>query len=68
MNVVLFISLNIIRCSSLMLKPVVPNSSNKVLDILNVDQSERNFRYVKIIFNDIKITNPKPIFPRIDSD
>ena len=68
MNVVLFMALNIIRNSSLMLMPVIPDSANKVLDILNIDQSERNFKYIKIIFKDIKIVNPKPIFPRIDSD
>ena len=68
MNVVLFIALNIIRCSSIMLMPVIPKSSNKALDILNVDQSERNFKYIKIILKDIKVVNPKPIFPRIESD
>ena len=66
MNVVLFIALNIIRCSSLMLMPVVPSSSNKVLDILNINQSERNFKFVKLILKDVKIVNPTPIFPRID--
>ena len=68
MNVVLFVALNIIRTSSLMLIPVIPTSANKVLDILNIDQSERNFKYIKIILKDIKIINPEPIFPRIDSD
>ena len=66
MNVVLFIALNIIRCSSLMLMPVVPSSSNKVLDILNINQSERNFKFIKLILKDVKIVNPTPIFPRID--
>ena len=68
MNDVLFIALNIIRTSSLMLLPVIPTSANKVLDILNIDQSERNFEYIKIILKDIIIINPKPIFPRIDND
>ena len=66
MNTVLFIALNIIRCSSLLLMPVIPSSSNKVLDILHIDQSERNFNYIKLILKDIKIINPTPIFPRID--
>jgi len=68
MNVVLFISLNIIRTSSLMLLPVIPISAHKVLDILNIDKSERNFNNIKIILKDITIINPKPIFPRIYSD
>ena len=66
MNVVLYLSQNIIRCSSLMLMPVVPISSNKVLDILNIDQSERNFKFIKLILKDVKITNPTPIFPRFN--
>ena len=66
MNTVLFITLNIIRCSTLMLMPVVPMSSNKVLDILNIDQSERNFKFIKLILKDVKITNPIAIFPRIN--
>tara|TARA_B100001123_G_scaffold430543_1_gene550710 strand:- start:771 stop:2291 length:1521 start_codon:yes stop_codon:yes gene_type:complete len=67
MNVVLFIILNIIRCSTLMLFPVIPSSANKVLDMLNVNINERNFKFVKInSTNDISIKNPKPIFPRID--
>ena len=66
MNIVLFNALNIIRCSSLMLMPVVPISASKVLDILNIDQSERNFKFIKIVLKDIKIINPIPIFPRID--
>jgi len=49
-----------------MLMPVVPISSNKVLDILNIDQSERNFKFIKLILKDVKIINPIPIFPRID--
>ena len=68
MNVVLFITLNIIRTSSLMLIPVIPTSANKVLDFLNIDLSERNFKNIKIVLKDIKIVNPQPIFPRIDSD
>ena len=51
-----------------MLIPVIPTSANKVLDFLNIDQSERNFKNIKIVLKDIKIVNPQPIFPRIDSD
>ena len=66
MNTVLFIALNIIRCASLLLMPVIPISSNKILDILNINQSERNFKFIKLIIKDVKIINPTPIFPRFD--
>ena len=67
MNEVLFTALNIIRGCSLMLTPIIPNSANKVLDILNIDNLERNFIDInKPISSDIKITDPTPIFPRIE--
>ena len=43
MNDVLFLTLNIIKNSSIMLIPVMPESANKILDILNVNKIERNF-------------------------
>jgi len=67
MNVVLFTVLNIIRGCSIMLLPVMPDSANKVLDILNVDNKDRYLKNINtLISNDIKIVNPNPIFPRIE--
>ena len=66
MNDVLFLTLNIIKNSSIMLIPVMPESANKILDILNVNKIERNFDHITISTNDYKINDPKPIFPRID--
>ena len=67
MNDILFISLSIIKNTTLMLLPVIPKSANKVLDILNIDLNERNFKFISIEkVNEFKITNPTPIFPRID--
>ena len=66
MNDVLFLTLNIIKNSSIMLIPVMPDSANKILDILNVNKTKRNFDHITISTNDYKINDPKPIFPRID--
>ena len=66
MNDVLFLTLNIIKNSSIMLIPIMPDSANKILDILNVNKTERNFDHITISTNDYKINDPKPIFPRID--
>ena len=66
MNDVLFLTLNIIKNTSIMLIPVMPESANKILDILNVNKIERNFDHITISTNDYKISDPKPIFPRID--
>ena len=38
----------------------------KILDILNVNKTERNFDHITISTSDYKISDPKPIFPRID--
>ncbi len=66
MNNVLFLSLNIIKNSSIMLFPIMPASTNQILDILNIHKNERNFNHIKISTNDYKINDPKPIFPRIE--
>ena len=60
-------ALNIIRDCSLMLVPVIPESANKVLNILNINNKDRNLKKInQVISEDFKITNPSPIFPRIE--
>ena len=50
-----------------MLIPVIPVSANKVLDILNINNEDRNFKNIeKLISNDVVITDPTPIFPRFE--
>ena len=67
MNNVLFLICNIIIKSSVMLNPIIPESTNKALKIFNIDTLTINFtNFNNIIDNDIIITNPKPIFPRIE--
>ena len=67
MNNVLFLICNIIIKSSIMLNPIIPESTNKALKIFNIDTLTINFtNFNNIIDNDIMITNPKPIFPRIE--
>ena len=67
MNTVLFISINIIKNCSIMLIPVIPESSNKILDIFNIPLSNRNLIKInEIISDDINIIDPVPVFPRIE--
>tara|TARA_Y100001970_G_scaffold285051_1_gene403755 strand:+ start:4822 stop:6342 length:1521 start_codon:yes stop_codon:yes gene_type:complete len=67
MNTVLFLSLNIIVKASIMLLPIIPNSANKVLDILNISLKNRNFHNIEqLIDANLNINNPVPIFPRIE--
>ena len=67
MNNVLFLVCNIIIKSTIMLNPIMPESTCKALKIFNIDILTINFTNINnIIDNDIIITNPQPIFPRID--
>jgi len=67
MNNVLFLICNIIIKCSIMLNPIIPESTNKALKIFNIDPLTINFtNFSNMINNDIIITNPKPIFPRIN--
>ena len=67
MNVVLFLVLNLIIKTTIMLSPIIPNSANKVLTIFNFNKDDVNFdNFTKLINHKIIINNPIPIFPRID--
>ena len=67
MKVVLFIICNIIIKSTIMLYPIIPNSSEKVLSFFNLKIEELHFnKFDQIINKNININLPEPIFPRID--
>ncbi|OUW95110.1 MAG: methionine--tRNA ligase [Pelagibacteraceae bacterium TMED237] len=67
MKVVLFLVSIIIIKSTLMLFPIIPKSSKKVLSFFNLDTNNLTFdKYDDIIKKDININVPDPIFPRID--
>ena len=67
MNVVLSVCVEIIRRSTIMLYPIIPNSSKKIFSILNLNIKDINFdNYDKFTKNKISIKDPFPIFPRIE--
>ena len=67
MNAVLFVALEIIRRSSLLLFPIIPGSSEKVFSILNIDKKEITMNNYKTIpSKPYKINEAFPVFPRID--
>ena len=47
MNTVLYNILNQIRCISILLSPIIPNTSDKVLNILKVKKEERQLKNIK---------------------
>ena len=67
MNAVLFVALEIIRRSSLLLFPIIPESCEKVFSILNIDKKDITLNnYQTIPSKPYKINETFPIFPRLD--
>lgn len=69
MNVVLSISVELIKRSTFMLFPIIPNSCLRIFHLLKTDISNLNFDNICYLpIAPIKINNPEPIFPRIDTN
>ncbi len=68
MEEVLYIVTNIIIKSAIMLYPIIPTSSKKILNIFNYNMDNKFENITKLINQNIKINNPEPIFPRILND
>ncbi len=68
MEEVLYIITNIIIKSAIMLYPIIPTSSKKILNIFNYNMDNKFENLTQLINQNIKINNPEPIFPRILND
>ena len=67
MNVVLSVAIEIIKRSTFMMSPIIPQSCLKIFLILNIDSSKLSFDNILILPNKPhKINSSKPVFPRID--
>jgi methionyl-tRNA synthetase len=66
MNQVLFQTVENIRIIAILLLPFIPVSANKILDLINIDECERDFlSFDKILKSGHKINDPQIIFPNI---
>ena len=66
---VMAILIESIRIIGIVLQPFLPNSSQKILDILNVNPKERTFKYLNkknSLVKNSKINDPEQLFPRIN--
>ena len=69
MNVVLSISIEMIKRSTFMLFPIIPTSCKKVFNLLNIDFNDLDFEMICTLpQRQVIIKNPEPIFPRIETD
>jgi len=69
MNNILHISLEQIAKISILLNPIIPHASDKVLDALNVNKKIRNFSFLDgshILSNEVKIKNFDILFKKIN--
>ena len=68
MNEVLSTLVDIIRRSSLMLFPVMPDSIKKIYSILNISEDQINFDYFdQLPKSSYKINTTVPVFPRFET-
>jgi len=68
MVTVLYVITEILRRVAILYQPLMPSSSNKILDMLKIPQNERTFEYFdkgKVLFG-VGIDKPNPVFPRLE--
>ena len=68
MNNILHIALEQIAKISILLNPIIPNASEKVLDALNINTKLKNFSFLNdknVITNEIKIKELDILFKKI---
>jgi len=67
MNVVLSVSIELIKRSTFMLSPIIPESTKKIFNLLNINFKTLSFDNIfEINSFSQKINTAKPIFPRIE--
>ena len=70
MNNILHVALEQIGIISILLNPIIPTSSSKVLEALNIDKDSRNLSFLNdknILPNEVKIKNLDILFNKINS-
>lgn len=69
MATVLYVIMEVLRHVAILYQPIIPTSSNKILDLLCVPEDERTFGHLTedyMIRQGIEISKPQGVFPRIE--
>jgi methionyl-tRNA synthetase len=69
MATVLYVIMEILRYSAILYQPIIPDSANKMLDLLTVPSDERTFAHLNDSYKirpGNAIDRPEGIFPRIE--
>ncbi len=70
MNTILHVALEQIAIISILLNPIIPISSNKVLEALNIDKDSINLSFLNdknILPNEVKVKNLDILFNKVNS-
>ena len=71
MNSVIYTILNQIRSISILLSPIIPQSSNKILNILNINDNDRTIKKIldiKFLKSGSKIKKTDILFKKVEDD
>ena len=71
MNSVIYTILNQIRSISILLSPIIPQSSNKILNILNINNNDRTIKKIldiKFLKSGSKIKKTDILFKKVEDD
>uniref|UniRef100_A0A7R9WUJ2 Methionyl-tRNA synthetase anticodon-binding domain-containing protein n=1 Tax=Craspedostauros australis TaxID=1486917 RepID=A0A7R9WUJ2_9STRA len=69
MATVLYVILEVLRYVGILYQPLIPDSANKILDLLVIPEDERDFEHLTedyMIKKGTAITKPVGVFPRIE--
>jgi len=68
MATVLYVIMEVLRHAAILYQPLIPESANKILDLLTVPEDERTFDHLESgsIVKGTPIPKPQGIFPRIE--
>ena len=71
MNTILFTTVEQIKNISLLLNPVIPLSTNTILDKLNIKNEDRLFKNIfnnKLLNHDLILKKSEILFKKVDND
>lgn len=68
METVLYVIMEVLRCSAILYQPLIPESANKILDLLAIPEHERSFDDLETgrVEPGAAISKPVGVFPRLE--
>ena len=68
-QIVLFVTVNLIKQIGILINPIMPNTSEKIMKMLNINVDNYEIKEImKIDLSNVKLNTIIPLFPRIEND